>query len=98
MRGRLPKYKAQLHPSVVFRKKMVSSPKPAGIPTKTYAVPPSYTPMSAPRSLYVKAFGVGLLVGAALEYVFVKTNYYNVIRDSKVRELRREAAAANSEA
>jgi hypothetical protein len=62
-----------------------------------YSVPPQFTPIPAPKRLYFKAFAVGLVVGAALEFVLVKSNYYNVIRDSKVRELKREASKVEEE-
>lgn len=69
---------------------MVSLLKP-----QPYAVPAQFTPIPAPKLFYFKALAVGFLVGAALEFVLCKTNYYEVIRDAKIRELHREADRAD---
>lgn len=71
---------------------MILGPRAGGKSSteKVYSVPPQYKPMAAPRSLYLKAFGVGILAGSLLEYILIRTGYYGVMRDAKIREMHRE--------
>ncbi|KAI9001590.1 hypothetical protein HDU85_002408 [Gaertneriomyces sp. JEL0708] len=58
------------------------------VPTYAFKLPPA-----APRSFYAKAFGIGFLVGAALEFAVIKSNYYEVMRQSEARRVAKERMA-----
>ncbi|KAJ3227759.1 hypothetical protein HK099_000432 [Clydaea vesicula] len=43
----------------------------------------------APKSFYFKAVGVGVIVGALFELLMIKSNYYQVMKDSELRKIAR---------
>ncbi|KAJ3056519.1 hypothetical protein HK097_006426 [Rhizophlyctis rosea] len=42
---------------------------------------------SAPKTFYLKNFGIGLLLGVGLELLLIKSGYYQVMKDAQARDL-----------
>lgn len=57
--------------------------------SRNYALGAFPKATNAPRSYYIIALAIGVISGAVMEFTIVKSDYYQVIKDSELRERKR---------
>ena len=54
--------------------------------SKNYAIGAFRSAVPAPKSYYFYALAMGFVSGAVMEYTIIKSDYYQVIKDSHLRD------------